>query len=70
MIVEFRAELKGIEHGEAHVNIQRTLDGVFTPFLGPVFEAILHNMKDTNKAAFYDAMAHLPRKILTMRQNG
>ena len=58
MIVQYKAELKSIEHGEARVHITRTLDHVITPLLAAVFEAIFRNMKDTNKRAFYEAMAN------------
>lgn len=57
MIVGYLAKLKSIKHGEACVNIERTLEGVDLSILGPVFVAILRNMKDTNKRAFYEAMA-------------
>ena len=58
MKVEYKAELRNIEHGAANVHIERTLEHVITPLLTPVFEAILQNMKDTNKIAFYEAMAN------------
>ena len=62
MIVQYKAELKGIEHGKAHVHVTQTMQGVFTPFLAMVFVAILRNMKDTNKRAFYEAMSQFAQE--------
>lgn len=58
MKVEYKAELRSIEHGVANVHIESRLEEVITPLLTPVFEAILRNMKDTDKRAFYEAMTN------------
>ena len=58
MIVSYKAKLKNIERGEARINVQTELEGVFKPLLAPVFAAMLRSMKDTDKRAFYKAMAN------------
>lgn len=57
MMVEYKAELKNIDRGKARINVRSKLDDVYKPLLGPIFEAILHAMKNTDKRAFYNAMA-------------
>lgn len=56
MIVQFKAVLKNIEHGEARVHVETKLEGVYKPLLAPVFMALLRAMKNTDKRAFYEAM--------------
>ena len=64
MIVQYKAELKDIEHGAARINIQSKLEGVYKPLLAPIFEAILRGMKGTDKHAFYAAMANFAEEDL------
>lgn len=56
MIVQFKAVLKNIEHGEARVHVETKLKDVYKPLLAPVFVALLRAMKDADKRAFYEAM--------------
>ena len=64
MIVQYKAELKDIEHGAARINIQGKLEGVYEPLLALIFEAILRSMKDTDEHAFYEAMANFAEEDL------
>ena len=58
MIVEYKAVIKKVIDNDVHVHVERTLENVFTPHLVVIFIALLRNMKETDKKAFYDAMSY------------
>lgn len=56
MIVEYKAEIKNVKENDVYVRVERTLENVFTPYIPAIFIALLRNMKETDKRAFYEAM--------------